>query len=104
MGLGTGAHHPACRSPSVELLPFATTMLTLTTSRSPIRVSQPSTTMSGPRPDIDGAHRLEMSRLSVVRQLKGTGAAPAAWDHLGGVVEVGGVMMVAPTVVVKSPA
>jgi hypothetical protein len=22
-GLGTGAHHPVCRSPSVELLPFA---------------------------------------------------------------------------------
>ena len=39
-----------------------------------------------------------------MRQLKGTGAAPAAWDHLGGVVEVGGVMMVAPTVGVKSPA
>ena len=42
--------------------------------------------------------------LTVMRQLKGTGAAPAAWDHLGGVVEVGGVMMVAPTVGVKSPA
>ncbi len=39
--------------------------------------------------------------LTVMRQLKGTGAAPAAWDHLGGVVEVGGVMMVAPTVGVK---
>jgi hypothetical protein len=39
-----------------------------------------------------------------MRQLKGAGAAPAAWDQLGGVVEVGGVMMVAPTVVVKSLA
>ena len=37
-----------------------------------------------------------------MRQLKGTGAAPAAWDHLGGVVEVGGVMMVGDTVGVKN--
>ena len=40
----------------------------------------------------------------VVRQLVWTGAAPAAWDHLWGVVEVGGVMMVAPPTDVKSLA
>jgi hypothetical protein len=35
---------------------------------SPIRVSQPRTTMSGPRPDIEGAHRLEMSRSRALQQ------------------------------------
>ncbi len=38
----------------------------------------------------------------VVRQLVWTRAAPAAWDHLGGVVEVGGVMMAGGAVDVKS--
>ena len=40
--------------------------------------------------------------LVVVRQLVWTRAAPAAWDHLGGVVEVGGVMMAGGAVDVKS--
>lgn len=40
--------------------------------------------------------------VGVVRQLVWTRAAPAAWDHLGGVVEVGGVMMAGGAVDVKS--
>ncbi len=37
-----------------------------------------------------------------MRQLKGAGAAPAAWDHLWGVVEVGGEMMAGGAVGVKN--
>ena len=44
----------------------------------------------------------EASHSDVVRQLVWTRAAPAAWDHLGGVVEVGGVMMAGGAVDVKS--
>ena len=56
------------------------------------------------RPAVQDSTKPTARSLPVVRQLVWTRAAPAAWDHLWGVVEVGGVMMVAPTVVVKSPA
>jgi hypothetical protein len=52
--------------------------------------------------DKESARGLNLVVYVVVRQLVWTRAAPAAWDHLGGVVEVGGVMMAGGAVDVKS--